>query len=187
MDKANREMYNLIMSELNLTAGQSMLEAGFGSGRHIKRFFDLERNLDYTGIDLSATMVKYATWYNRNKPAADNTRLLKASIEKIPFNNCSFDRVVTANTIYFWNDPEAVSAEILRVLKPGGMLVLAANSATEMKKHHYRTSSFTLWEQPEIEQLLLNCGFILEKSYYKKLRIEDCILITAVKGQPQTH
>jgi ubiquinone/menaquinone biosynthesis C-methylase UbiE len=44
--------------------------------------------------------------------------------EALPFDDVSFDIVVSANSIFFWPDQPAGIQEIYRVLKPGGQIAL---------------------------------------------------------------
>jgi ubiquinone/menaquinone biosynthesis C-methylase UbiE len=77
-----------------------------------------------TGIDLSAPYVKVAQTKLRKIARAD---VMQADASNLPFKNNSFDAVTS--TFMFHELPEEVRIEILqearRVLKPGGILVIA--------------------------------------------------------------
>ncbi|MHC0443676.1 class I SAM-dependent methyltransferase, partial [Flavobacterium sp. 3-210] len=53
---------------------------------------------------------------------------------KIPFEDETFDKVFTVNTIYFWQKPEDLLSEIYRVLKPNGNFCLTFAEEDFMKK-----------------------------------------------------
>ncbi|MEE1084625.1 MAG: class I SAM-dependent methyltransferase [Paludibacteraceae bacterium] len=54
----------------------------------------------------------------------NNVRIQKASILEIPFDDNKFDVVVAANVIHLLDEPEKALAEMKRVCKPGGKLII---------------------------------------------------------------
>ncbi len=53
-----------------------------------------------------------------------NTKIQKASILDLPFEDDRFDVVVAANVIHLVDDPAKALSELKRVCKPGGKLVI---------------------------------------------------------------
>jgi ubiquinone/menaquinone biosynthesis C-methylase UbiE len=183
MNKANSEMYSFVLNLTPFTPGDKILEVGFGSGRHISRLVSMSQKSIYTGIDISPTMIRSATRYNSDLIERKIVRFVQADISKLPFNDCTFDRVITLNTIYFWDNPVDAMKEMARVLKPGGSISLGANSKDEMIKQGYRPKYFSFWDSDSIEQLFYKAGLINISSAYSKLKIEDCISVVAVKSK----
>jgi SAM-dependent methyltransferase len=83
----------------------------------------------------------------------------KASVAEIPNGDERFDRVLTVQTIYFWPDPAAGLREILRVLNPGGRLVLATATKEEMDKRSFTRHGFRKFTESELDDLLRAAGF----------------------------
>ena len=77
------------------------------------------------GVDISEEMVDRASTRFNEDPGARNVRVLRADVSALPFADASFDRAYSVNSIFFWPDPAAGLAEIHRVLRPGGMVVIA--------------------------------------------------------------
>jgi ubiquinone/menaquinone biosynthesis C-methylase UbiE len=50
------------------------------------------------------------------------------SVSQLPFPSGMFDLATAIETLYYWPDLNADLAEILRVLKPGGTLMIAAEA-----------------------------------------------------------
>ena len=49
----------------------------------------------------------------------------QGDFEKTPYNNNNFDKICSANTIYFWPYPDNYVNKIIRILKPDVKSVLA--------------------------------------------------------------
>lgn len=62
-----------------------------------------------------------------------NTKIQKASILEIPFEDNKFDVVVAANVIHLLDEPEKALAEMKRVCKPGGKLIIPTYVNKESK------------------------------------------------------
>lgn len=70
-----------------------------------------------------------------------------ADAHRLPFADAAFDAVVSFNTFEHLYDPEAAAAEIHRVLKPGGRLVVHTaflQPLHEPPHHYYNTTEFGL-------------------------------------------
>lgn len=53
--------------------------------------------------------------------------IVEASVEKLPFSDSSFDKIVTVESFYFWPDPEENLKEVYRVLAEDGTFLLVAD------------------------------------------------------------
>src|SRR5215831_6816253 len=95
-----------------------VLEIGFGSGRNLPYY---PATVDeVVGVDVSAEMLALAA------PAvAGSSRkvtLFTHTAERLPFDDQTFDTVVTTWSLCSIPDPVAALREARRVLKPGGQL-----------------------------------------------------------------
>jgi SAM-dependent methyltransferase len=125
----------------SITAGLDVLEIGCGLGTDAVEF--ARAGARYTGIDLTA-------------PAVDLTRrklvayglpgtTLQADAEQLPFPDDHFDVVYSWGVIHHTPNTDRCVAEIRRVLRPGGMLILMlyhAHGWWEYRiRHHWRLLS----------------------------------------------
>jgi len=91
-----------------------MLDAGGGTGR----VSSLLRSMidEIVVCDLSLPMLKQAKKKGRLSP-------VQSHIEKLPFPDESFERIVVVDAMHHFSNLEQSLQELLRVLKPGGRLV----------------------------------------------------------------
>lgn len=101
--------------------GRQILDAGCGSGPLFAQLRD--RGATVTGFDFSTTMVKLA-----RRRLGEDAALQVADISRpLPFSDGAFDDVVAALVLHYLEDWTAPLAELRRVLKPGGRLIMAVN------------------------------------------------------------
>jgi ubiquinone/menaquinone biosynthesis C-methylase UbiE len=118
------------ISLLDLEPTNHLLEIGFGAGRAIERVFTQTSQGHICGIDLSQEMVRAATHRNAKTIKAGLVTLHHGDVTTLPFAESQFDKVFSIQTMYFWPDPSRALAEIFRVLKPGGRLVVTLSTGT---------------------------------------------------------
>ncbi len=95
-----------------------ILDAGCGTGGLIRRLRASRPDWDWTGVDLSAVACELA------RQRAPGTEIREANVVQLPFAERSFDAIVSADVLYHVDDDMAALREFLRVLRPGGAVVL---------------------------------------------------------------
>jgi SAM-dependent methyltransferase len=65
---------------------------------------------------------------NKRWIAAGRVEIRQGSVSQLPFPDGTFDVISAVETHYYWPDPASDVREILRVLKPGGRLVVIAET-----------------------------------------------------------
>lgn len=103
--------------------GGSALDVGCGGGQIMLDFAQRFPGLRFQGVDLSAAQVKRAT--TRTKSFGTRVSACEGSALQIPFRKDSFDIVYSIASIKHWTDQAKGIQECLRVLKPGGRLLIA--------------------------------------------------------------
>jgi len=158
MNKSNKHICLNSYKILDPQNENHILEVGMGNGFFIKDLLNMADNLKYTGIDFSSTMVKEASLLNKTLINDKRVYLEEASIEILPFNDNSFDRISTTNTLYFWPHPVNNIQELLRVLKPNGKLLIAYRSKSCMDQLELAKHGFEKYENQAVENLLRDAG-----------------------------
>lgn len=102
-----------------------VLELGCGSGRLLFRLAARARRGRVVGLDPSALMVRHAGHRNRHWIEAGRADVVQGwSRDLSRFPDGGFDRVLGVHVVCFWEEPARDLAEIRRVLRPGGRLLL---------------------------------------------------------------
>ena len=97
-------------------SGECVLDVGTGTGTFA---IDLaKKGLSVTGFDRSAAMLAVATTKH------SGVEWQQGQAEALPYPDGSFDLVVSITALEFVQDPELALAEMYRVVKPGGRLLV---------------------------------------------------------------
>lgn len=117
----NGKCYKGIADEIKLHVCENdvVLECACGTGLLTMPMAQICKELiatDYSDGMLKQTRKKVGKYVN--------TKIQKASILDLPFEDDKFDVVVAANVIHLVDDPAMALSELERVCKPGGKLVI---------------------------------------------------------------
>lgn len=106
----------------NLPQGGSLLDVGCGGGQILIELARERPDIRATGLDLSSDQVRRAR--RRAVGLGERVRFVEGSAIELPFDNGAFDGVMSVGSIKHWPDPAKGLAECVRVLKPGGFLMI---------------------------------------------------------------
>jgi len=118
---------------LKLPCDGWLLDAGGGTGRVASPLRDLVAGVVLS--DLSHPMLVHAI-------AKDGLRAVQARAQRLPFADASFARVLVVDALHHFGDQKGAIGELLRVLQPGGRLVI---------------------EEPDIEHVVVKVIALIEK------------------------
>lgn len=102
--------------------GGSVLEVGVGTGLSLPHY---GADLRVTGIDFSTEMLAKAETRVAEMGLANVAGLRQMDARDLDFPDASFDTVAAMHVLSVVPEPQKVMAEIARVLKPGGEVVIS--------------------------------------------------------------
>ena len=106
----------------------TILDVGCGGGRTIQKLAAVATEGRVHGVDYSAGSVAAARRANARLIEAGRVEVRQASVSDLPFPDGTFDLVTAVETQYYWPDLAGDMRQVLRVLKPGGRLVVILES-----------------------------------------------------------
>jgi malonyl-CoA O-methyltransferase len=117
-----------------------VLEVGCGKGRFLKAVHEAHSETRCTGVDISPAFLSQLPEY---------VRALRGSLESIPCPDNSFDVTFSVEAIEHSANIDAVVAELIRVTRPGGSVVVI-----DKQQAHWGRLDCPSWEHwPEAEQI----------------------------------
>lgn len=102
----------------------NLLDIGTGPGWLLVKLHERAPRLRLTGADVSPSMVARARKNMVKAGLADMIEIRQAEASHLPFDDRSFDMVVSTGSIHHWKNPTAGLNEVYRVLKAGGYSLL---------------------------------------------------------------
>jgi ubiquinone/menaquinone biosynthesis C-methylase UbiE len=100
---------------------RAFLDAGCGDGRYLAAL-DAELPERIAGVDISERILETA------RARVPRAELQQANLESLPFPDGEFDLVLSSQVIEHVVDADAALRELVRVLRPGGTLVLSTDN-----------------------------------------------------------
>ncbi|HVV75171.1 MAG TPA: class I SAM-dependent methyltransferase [Mycobacteriales bacterium] len=114
----------------NLPVGGVLLDLGCGSALVADELLD--RDAHYVGVDFGGHHIESAAKRHHDNDGKLRTSFVRGDGERLPLADASVDVVVFTEVIEHLLRPELAVWEIARVLRPGGVLVMTTNNASEM-------------------------------------------------------
>ena len=155
----NEKMNHFAIEQLDLQSTDKVLDIGFGGGATIGKMLKIIDTGKIYGVDFSEVMVEQAKQKFKDSIESGKVSIEFADVRVLPFEQDTFDKVCTVNTIYFWEDPLVGLREIKRIIKSSGKLVVGIRSADKMKDFPVTQYNFRLYAPEAVKDLLIGAGF----------------------------
>lgn len=146
-----RTRRRLVFELLSATVGGALLDAGCGGGQNSQ--FLLERrpgDFAITALDRSQAMIDAARSTIGEGTAV---RFVVGRIERMPFNDDSFDVALALGVLEYVADVPRAVEELSRVVRPGGLLILSMQN---------RFGPYRIWDRSVLPRLAQLRGSVYE-------------------------
>jgi len=131
----------------NLKEGEQVLDLGSGSGMDtFVAAIKVGTSGHVSGVDMTDEQLKKSERLRKENDSElfDHVAFYKSYIEKLPFEDSVFDVVISNGVINLSAEKQKVFAEVARVLKPNGRMVIA-DIVTEKQLPENVVCNSTLW------------------------------------------
>ncbi len=164
--------------------GRSLIVADLGCGTGemlavLSRESTDNRAEKFIGVDSSPEMLEQA---RIRLSASDSIDLRLGELENLPMRDREVDGVILSMVLFHIFEPQKAIAEVFRVLKPGGLFLLA-----DFKKHDHeniRDIIGGVWlgfTRPQIEKWFRSVGFDIQK--FQEFQVEHDLCIYQFSAQ----
>jgi len=109
------------LARQSVTPGTRVLDVACGAGQIAIPM--ARAGADVVGVDIASNLISQAR--ARAKAESLRVRFDQGDAEELPYPDASFDLVISLIGAMFAPRPDRVSAELLRVCRPGGRIVMA--------------------------------------------------------------
>ena len=164
MNERHSAVTGWALSFFEFNENDRILDIGCGGGETLRKMSEKVSDGKLTGIDYSEVSVRSSEKKNSKDIKNGKMNIIEASVEKMPFDNNSFDKVITVESFYFWPDHAKNLKEVYRVLDKGGKFIIVADihgDAPLDEKDIEGIKKFDLFNPTlnEFKELLENAGF----------------------------
>jgi len=137
--------------------GERALDVGCGTGQFSLRLAEMGLRVD--ALDASPDMLAVA------RAKSDAVAWREGSAEALPYDDGAFDLVLSVTAIEFMADQDRALREMLRVVRPGGRLVIATLNADSAWGRFYRRPA-----EESDDDLFARARFFTAKTLLRTLR-----------------
>jgi ubiquinone/menaquinone biosynthesis C-methylase UbiE len=137
-----------------ISKGSRILDMGCGHGRVAELVIEKVPGLELVGVDMTRHLLdNFAV-----KPGTNDSKitLICGDITNLPLGDSEFDAVISSRVFQYLSDPMAGVREAVRVLKPGGSLVIAIPNKLNVIK--FLTYKPKLYSPFQVRDWFTACG-----------------------------
>ncbi len=180
MGRQARSIHPRVLEKLEQLEFDTILDVGCGTGTLLSLIRSKNSNATISGIDISPEMIKVA-----KGKLGEKADLRVGDSEELPWTESSFDVALSTQSFHHYPNPGKVLAEIKRVLKPNGHLIVADLwSPTPVRQIMNLLMRFTkdgdvrVYSEKEICRLVEGSGF---KSIEWGVINSEAFILSAIK------
>src|SRR5580692_9700786 len=154
------------LSHASIGKQDIILDVGCGGGRTASKLAAIATQGKVFGIDHSTESVAIAMRTNKRWIDIARVEIREASVSRLPFSDGAFDVITAVETHFWWSALPTDLREVLRVLKPGGRLIIiaevykgAATFTSKAVERYSEKTGMALLSVEEHRGLLKDAGY----------------------------
>lgn len=168
----NTDMLVQSLRFLDIIDGSRVLEIGHGNCKHLSMILSQANNVKYCGLEISILMNQEAKRINENYLKTQQAEYILYDGKNLPFIANSFDRIVTVNTLYFFENPIDILKQIYKALKNKGIFILTFQKKEFIQNLSFTKYDFNIYTIEQVREMLTKIGFKTLEEIHKE---EDTI------------
>jgi SAM-dependent methyltransferase len=150
-------MYRRLGEVLQVTPDDEVLDVACGSGAFLAQEAEGARRV--AGVDLSEIQIGLARRKLAPRIAAGTADVVWGDAAQVPWPDGSFTAVTCMAAFEVFPDPGRVLAEMVRVLRPGGRVVLNIGERVEPETRTHRVlDTMWVWSEADVLELVERAG-----------------------------
>jgi len=175
MNLSHSKLTDWGLQHVSIEKNFSVLDIGCGGGRTIQKLAAVATEGLVCGVDYASGSVAASRSKNARLIESGRVQISEASVSRLPFPDETFDLATAIETQYYWPDPLNDMKEVRRVLKPGGRLVVIAETYKGGRLDPFKAPAMRLLKSTHLSaddqrELFLSAGFSDVQIFEEKKR-----------------
>lgn len=184
MNRTHQPLTKWALGFLNFKPDDTILDIGCGGGNTLKLINEYNPQAKLYGADYSDVSIDETIKYNKDLIDNNVLEVYKADVERLPFRDNTFSKIITVESFYFWPNQKENLKEVLRVLKPHGHLLVVndvydTGTLTEKELFNVKKYNLKIRTEDEYKELFHQAGFKDIRTH--KMDGEDWMVIDGQK------
>jgi SAM-dependent methyltransferase len=177
--RGRRRVLRAELDRLPLEPEARLLDAGCGSGRTLD---ELARYGRVSGVDLSPDAVETA-----RRRGHDDVRV--GRVEELPFADATFDVVTCLDVVEHTPDDRATLAELRRVTRPGGLLLVTVPAYQGLWSWHDEVNQhFRRYDSSSLRAAACSAGLdVVTDTHFNSLLLAPAATVRVAQRYRRVH
>lgn len=178
LNRTNRFAIEAAVAAAEVRTGQAVADIGFGGGIGLTLLLRAV-GADGTvhGVEISPDMAARAKSRFVREVGTGQLRVVEGGLTELPLADVSLDAAITVNTVYFVAELDRACAELARVVRPAGRVVVVIGDPEAMAGMPFTANGFRLRSVAEVSAALERAGLTVEHRVIDRQPIAAHLLI----------
>jgi ubiquinone/menaquinone biosynthesis C-methylase UbiE len=166
MNASHSKLTDWGLEQIPVENDYTILDVGCGGGRTVSKLAAIATLGKVYGIDFSEESVTATKRTNAQWIDLGRVEIRQGTVSELPFADGIFNLITAVETHFWWADLPNDMREVLRVLKPGGTLIVIAEiykgmttGAGKFAEKYASRTGMTLLSVAEHQELFNNTGY----------------------------